>query len=125
MSWASYKALARRAVHTAFCVSAVYKDPDGVVSAEALKVRWHMRQTLAGQLDNGGYAEVVEGIEKIIFDKDELQALALTPERNGTITLMAPEYRLIDGSQPEFVLQYQDEDTGPVEESWQVTRVES
>lgn len=122
MSWAQMKALARRAVHTAFCVSASYQPPDPDAEPVALKVRWHTKQHLVGQLDSGGYAEMVEGITKIVFDKDELLQKEVTLERLGVVTLLPLEYLDRNGQAPVFILELEDEDTGPVGDTWQVTR---
>lgn len=121
MSFAAIKAAARRAVHAALSVQALYSD-DYTIIPIPLRVRWHMKQQLVGQLDSGGYAEMIEGIERIVFDVQELTAKGVDLMRTGTIELTDLAYQHPDGSRPTFELEVQELDTGPVERIWKVTR---
>lgn len=122
MSFAAIKLAARKAVHAAFSVSAAYSD-DLVLQPIPLAVRWHMKQGLVGSLDDGGYAEMIEGIERIVFDMQELFDKNVELRRDGIIEITAPEYRLPDGSTFKFSLDVEEIDTGPVAKGWRVTRI--
>lgn len=121
MSLAAIKYAARRAVHSALSVSALYRDEFTILPIP-LKVRWHMKQQLVGQLDSGGYAETIEGIERIIFDMEELTAKGVELMRTGIVELTDLEYLQPDGNKPTFELEVQELDTGPIERIWKVTR---
>ncbi|HGE7063275.1 TPA: hypothetical protein ACGCAJ_004704, partial [Serratia marcescens] len=71
-NFAAVKAKARRDVHASLSVSARYESYTGEV-VDDLSVRWHNKQALLGDIENGGYASVIEGIERIIFMRAELQ----------------------------------------------------
>lgn len=114
-AFAQIKHDARRAVHDALAVEAVYTDPDGV-NATTLSVRWHNRINRHGDMDAQGYAEIIENIDRIIFDLEELAAKGVTLAREGTVTLSA----LLGGAT--FSLDAQEPDSGPIERIWLVTR---
>lgn len=106
---------ARRALHDAMKVEATYVPPGGG-AATALGVRWHNKINRVGDLDNQGWAEIIEGIDRIIFDREELAAKSLTLAEGGVVTL-----ELLMGGFS-FVLGAQEPDDGPIERIWIVTR---
>jgi hypothetical protein len=114
-AFAQIKHDARRAVHDALSVEVVYTGPDGLTT-ETLSVRWHNRINRHGDLDVQGYAEIVENIDRVIFDLEELAAKGVTLAREGSITL--PE--IMGGAT--FSLDTQEPDSGPIERIWLVTR---
>ena len=108
------KARARRDIHGAFCVPAQYTD-ETLTEPVDVTVRWHHRIDRFGDLDSGGYAEVVDGIERLIFNRDELAEKGVQLRRRGAVTLTEPEWAgavlRLDTREPY---------DGPVEEIWGV-----
>jgi hypothetical protein len=118
-SLASLKREARRAVHDTLGTPALYSDAAHTTPVP-LRVRWHGRQSLLGAGDAPGFASTVETVEKIVFDREELQALGLTPIRDGVVVL--PDFVRTDG-QPFMVrLDNREPYNGPVNVTWQAAR---
>lgn len=113
--FAQLKHDARRAIHDTMKVTCGYVAP-GVPPGTQLGVRWHNKINRMGDLENQGYAEIVEGIDRMIFDLAELSEKGITLTRDGLVTLPA----LMGGI--EFALDVQEPDTGPIERIWLVTR---
>lgn len=105
---------ARLAVHSAFATPALYQD-ETLAEPVEVAVRWHNRATTLGDLDGGGYAEVVARIDRVIFDREALAELPVTPRRGGTLTLT-------DHDDLVLKLDSKDPHDGPVTETWTVTR---
>jgi hypothetical protein len=113
---AAVKAKARKAVHAAFSYSATYKD--GTLDAAVpVDVRWHNRLVMLGDYDGAGYANVIDGIERIIFDRDQLGTLGITPRRGGVVVIT--ENGMDNTS---LTLDTREKHVGPLEEKWVVTR---
>lgn len=113
---AAIKARARKAVHAAFSYSATYID-DTLDTAVAVDVRWHNRLVLLGDYQDGGYASVIDGIEKVIFDREQLAEKGLTPRRNGIVVIMEPGF-----DSTTLYLDTRENYVGPIEEKWMVKR---
>lgn len=110
--FAEAKALARRTVQETFGVQAFYSDVTVNVPVE-FRARWHSRiNRPVGDLDAGGYAEIIEGIDRIVFI---LESCEFVPTRGGAITFPS----IPDTT---FLLEHKDPATGPLEEAWVVTR---
>lgn len=115
-SLAAIKAKARKAVHAAFSYSATYMD--GTLDAAVpVKVRWHNRLVLMGDYDQSGYASVIDGIERIIFDRSELSALGIEPMRGGVVVITDEGM-----NSTTLTLDVREKYVGPLEEKWQVVR---
>lgn len=85
--WYDIRRQARRDVHAAFSVSAEYNDSSLAEPVE-LQVRWHNRFGVpTGDIAGGDYAQVIETIDRIVFDIDELTEKSVTPRRGGQVTL--------------------------------------
>lgn len=114
--FATAKAIARRAVHTAFGVQAFYSD--ALISAPVeIRARWHNRVSRQfGDLDNGGYAEVIEGIDRIVLIPEDTDGYPVELQRGGVLTFPTT----LPGV--EFVLEHREPATGPLEEAWAVSR---
>lgn len=112
---AEIKARARKAVHTAFSVPAEHRSY-GETTPNTLNVRWHNKLVLQGNGTSDGYAETIEGIDRLVFDIEELAAKGLTLERGDTVT-MGPLYQGVV-----LVLEEKEPMTGPVEQKWWVAR---
>lgn len=114
MAFIDIKRQARRDVHAAFSLSALYED-DTVLTPETLSVRWHDRSVNAvGDIPGGDYGRVFENVDKIIFDADELTAKGIEPKRNGTVTLTDLDLIL--------TLDVREPYDGPVKVIWTVIR---
>jgi hypothetical protein len=116
-NFAAIKAKARRDVHASLSVSARYESYSQEVIVDGLSVRWHNKQQLVGDRDSGGYAQIIDGIERIVFMQDELQAKGVTLEGGDVIIIKAEGYGNVG-----LVLQTQEPIVGPVEVIWQVSR---
>lgn len=112
-SFADAKKLVRRTVHKTFAVPALYQA-DSVSTPVACKARWHSKIEKTGDLDNEGWAQVIEGIDRVIFDVDEATTLGVS--RGGKIIF--PDLGNIA-----FELDTQEDPDGPIEEIWLVTLV--
>ncbi len=80
MSWAEDRAAMREDVHATFCFAARYSAPGSATFTDCL-VRRHDNQSRFGDNDREGYGQVVEQIQRCVFDKLEIPS----PERNGRI----------------------------------------
>lgn len=115
-SLAQIKAKARKAVHAAFSYSATYKD--GTLDAAVpVRVRWHNRLVMLGDYDQSGYANVIDGIERVIFDRSELATLGIEPVRGGVVTITDEGM-----NNTRLVLDTCEKHVGPLEEKWMVAR---
>lgn len=120
-NWLDVKAQVRGIVDETFRVTATYQDQTLSTPLD-ITVRWHNKIARTGDLEGAGYAEVIEGIERLIFNRDLLAtANAGQPVRllhKGVVTLSDPRY-----NNAQFYLEEREPIVGPVEEIWQVSRV--
>lgn len=133
MSLIDIKTRARRAIHGRLAVPVTsYVDeehPDGLTFGDlltppTLTVRYHNKMSRGGNLD-GDYAEVIDGIDKLIFldqNVSEVSAAlveagqpALVPSRGAEIVIQ-PYQGL------KFILDSQEPPDGPSEVMWVVAR---
>lgn len=110
------KKAARRIVHDTLSGLSTYTAPQSSVST-ALYVRWHHKIDRFGDPESAGYAEVIEGVERIIFDREELAAKGIVVGRNGIVTMDE------DGVSVKLRLETQEPVEGPIEEIWNVVRI--
>jgi uncharacterized iron-regulated membrane protein len=114
-NFASAKNAARQAVHTTLGVTALYED-DATNAPVEIKARWHNKIELSGDLDSQSYAEVIQGVDRVIFAAADARAIPV--KRGGTITI--PDYENIV-----FTLALMEPSNGPYTEVWQVARSEA
>jgi hypothetical protein len=107
MSFADIKAEARRSVHEAFAVPCQYRASASDQPTD-LTARLHTRIVVGGE--NGSYASIIEGVTRVVFDREELAAKSVVLRRNGLVTF--PDYG------QSFVLDIRDPQSGPVTEKW-------
>ena len=112
---AEIKARARKAVHTAFSVSAEHRAY-GSTAPTVIQVRWHNKLVLQGNGTSDGYASTIEGIDRLVFNLDELAEKGIALELGDTVT-MGPLYQNVV-----LVLEEMEPATGPVEQKWWVAR---
>jgi hypothetical protein len=109
------KTRARRDIHAAFAVPALYQDATMAVAAP-VNVRWHDRPGRpVGDLPGGDYALVFENVERIIFSEEELAASGLVPMRNGTLTF--PQFNSF-----RLTLDAREPPDGPIKQGWTIQR---
>lgn len=115
-NFAAIKAKARRDIHARMSVAAQHvSHSTGVITD--ISVRWHNRLALLGDLQDSGYASVIEGINRIVLLRDELTALGLVPKRGDTIVMTAEGF-----DNATLTLEVKEKVAGPVEEIWQVAQ---
>lgn len=110
--FAALKSATRRVVHDALGVSAFYQD-DTMSAPKAITARWHNKIDRYGDLQDQGYAEVVEGVDRIVLFPCDYPALNF--KRNGVVTF--PAY----GNS--FRLDILEPADGPEQAVWQAVRV--
>jgi hypothetical protein len=113
-NWAALKKNLRQTVHNVMAVSAFYVDE--TLSAEVpLTVRFHTKGQVVGDLDQQGYATMIENVNRLIFNEPELTSFSLVLRREGTVRF--PDYNLA------FQLDVRDDTaTGPIEVIWTVVK---
>lgn len=118
MNYADIKARARLDRHKAFAVPVQFY-PKGQRTPLALvppiTARLHNRVTVAADPTGGGYAQITEGITRVIMSRVELAAASLVPKQGD---------RLVFGPPFDVAVQLDTKDTpnGPVVERWNVSR---
>ena len=116
-SFAKAKSLVRRTVHKTFGVPAFYKD-SSLSTPVAISARWHNKIERMGDLDNQGYAEIIQGIDRVLFDATEARTVGV--KRLGEVSF--PELAATPTSAiPTFILSTRETETGPDREIWLVS----
>lgn len=115
-NFANLKARVRKVVHDTLSVSALYEDST-LNFPVPIKARLHTKVIVQGDMDYAGYAEVIEGIERVVFAVSDANRLGV--KRGGIISF--PDYATVTGV-PSFLLDSREPNTGPFEEVWRVTR---
>lgn len=114
--FAALKSQVRQTVHDTLAVPALYHSVDLDVPVE-LTVRWHTKIDRFGDLDGMGYAEVIDGINRVIFNRPELQEHGLVLRGGGEVELTSSGFEGV-----RLVLVSMEPDSGPVDESWVVAQ---
>ena len=131
-NFAKAKASVRRVVHKTLGVPAFYQDSSLNTPVE-ITARWHNKIDRMGDLDNQSYAELIQGIDRLILEAAEARTIGV--KRGGIITipdlgagLGASLGSPLDGEGAGpmgFVLQTREPADGPYSEVWIVTRKEA
>lgn len=109
--FASAKTQIRRTVHATLGVSAFYAG-----HAEEIKARWHSKINRFGDLNEQSWAELIEGVHRVIFEAEVARSIPVV--RGGEINF--PDMGT-DELPATFVLDAQEPSDGPFEEIWLVT----
>lgn len=109
------KALVRQVVHDTMALPGLYQDGSMEAPVE-LRVRFHTKIHRVGDMIDQGWAEVVEGVNRLILNKAELDEKGVLPIRGGTVSLTAPGFESIV-----LVLHVREPDSGPTEVVWEVS----
>lgn len=114
--FAAIKAEVRSIVHETMAIPAVYTDGQCGDSA-SLRVRFHSKINRFGDLTEQGWAEIVEGVNRLIFDKRELDEQGVVLRSGGQVTLQARGFENIV-----LVLHVREPEEGPINVVWQVSK---
>lgn len=110
-NFADLKAESRRAVHDVLGVDAFYQD-DSMSAPERIRARWFNKVARFGDLVEQGYAEVIEGVDRIVVYPCDTPVV--TFRKGGVITF--PVYNR------SFVLNTLEPSDGPDGQAvWQCT----
>ena len=112
--FAKAKASLHQTVHTVLGVGAHFKYNSSSVGIP-IKARPHSRLVQQGQIENVG-AEVIEGIEQVVFNSPELREIGIVPARGNIVSFdHVPGY--------ELMLDFRLPTQSAIEEIWAVIRV--
>ena len=113
---AAMKVKTRRAVHKTFGIEMLYVHRT-LAAPVALRVRYHTKQDVLGDLQAEGYPMSIDGIERVIFDIDELILSGVVVERGAKL-------QIVDKSWPAgtLIIETKEKSEGPVEEIWRVVK---
>lgn len=110
--FASVKAQARRVLHDTLAVQAFYQD-HSMSAPEEIRARWlNKSNVLTGDIDNQGYAEVLEAVDRIVLFPDDTPSIQF--KTGGTVQF--PGYGL------SFVLDTREPKNGPLSQVWKASR---
>lgn len=109
------KIKARRRVHKLAAAPALYVD-ETLDDPVNITVRWHNKIIPAETIN--GESEIISGIERLIFNQEELALLdpPLVPIRGAVVTI--PKY-----DNMEFELGFEEPNDGPITTAWSVTAI--
>lgn len=91
-------------------------------------VRWHNKIARFGDTDSGQYADIIEGVERLIFHTDDLDSIVWTGldgiEYEGIEPVRQATVQITDEDFPdaEFTLEAREPVVGPGEIIWSVVR---
>lgn len=96
-----------------------------------LTARWHNKIVNMGDLDGEGYAEFIEGLDRVVFDATEARKFDVRPGGQIWFPDLGSGFGAAFGSPlggsgiapPKFNLRVRNPDDGPFEEVWEITRV--
>lgn len=110
---AEIKAASRQALHEGLAVDAFYTHNAHV--DVPITVRWHNKLARAGALEGGFDVEIIEGIDRLVFNEPELVLKNIILQRNATVRI--PE---LGGAV--FRLDVEEPRDGPVNLYWTVAK---
>lgn len=133
MSFADIKLKQRRAIHGRLAVSVSYIDdahPTGLIFPEdytglGLTARFHNKLAQAGDLD-GDYAHIIDGIERLVFLDENVEAVSELLVANGEEPLvLARGARVTISAYKGLTLELDslEPPDGPLETVWTVARL--
>lgn len=114
---AAAKARARRIVHKTFSIRGDYNH-QSLAAPIPLRVRYHSKQDLLGDLQNEGYPLAIDGIDRVIFDREELLQNGIIVMRGARVTIVDPNWPAVT-----LTMETREKSEGPVEEVWRVAKV--
>lgn len=112
-NFAEAKRLVRRTVQDTMAVPAFYFSPSDPTTPVPIRARWHNKIDRFGDPETLGYAEIIQGIDRVIFVPEDTPGF--TPQRLGKVTF--PDYGVT------FELGVREPNQGPLENIWLVSAV--
>jgi hypothetical protein len=88
--------------------------PEQSAAGLSLTVRWHNKMRIQGERDSSDVG-ILEGINRLVFNTENLAALGLTLQRLGIVT--------VDGYGKRFRLDQHEEPDGPLNDYWSVVEL--
>jgi hypothetical protein len=122
VSWAATKIQARLDVHNAFALPVLYYlagTTTALALASPLTARLHNKVVLPPSPETGGYAQMLEGVTKVLFNRQQLNALGVVPAQGDY--LQFTDYPLYAGGFVTATLDVRDPRNGPVVDKWSVS----
>ena len=110
--FADLKAKTRRVVHDTLGVSAFYQD-DSMSAPKEIRARWHNKVNQFGDLMDQGYAEVVQGVDRVVVFPADYPTINFV--RGGMVTF--PKYNRT------FRLELLEPSDGPEQAVWQAVNL--
>lgn len=110
------KAKARQVVHSTLAVSATYRD-SSMTTPVPIMARWLTRLSKIGDLENQGYGEIIESIDRVVLAAEDARSISV--KKGGVISFTS---YISQGVTPEFILTLKQPTEGPFEEIWEVAR---
>lgn len=114
--FAALKQRSRLALHGTMAVPAVYEDSQ-TSATPGVTVRWHNKLARNGKGETGFDAEIIEGIDRLVFQESNLALAGITLRRNGRVTI---DYK---GVVAVFTLEAEEPQDGPENVYWSVSAV--
>ena len=111
---AATRRLRAKVVHDTLALAATYFD-DSLAAPVVLRVRWHNKQALRGDLDNQGYSQYIDSIDRVVFDPSEMAEKGIEVVRGAVVTITALGF-----NDAKLHIDTRDEAAGPGEEIWLV-----
>lgn len=111
---AATRRLRAKVVHDTLAIAATYFD-DSLAAPVELRVRWHNKQTLRGDLDSQGYSQFIDSIDRVVFSPSELIEKGIEVVRGALVTITALGF-----DNAKLHIDTRDETAGPGEEIWLV-----
>ena len=91
-----------------------YPTAEQTEAGLSLTVRWHNKMRIQGERDSSDVG-ILEGINRLVFQTPELEALGIEMVRNGIIS--------IPGYEKRFRLDQHEEPDGPLNDYWSVVEL--
>jgi len=121
--FAKLKAEVRQVVHDTLAVPCLYHGADDFdevgpgmpVEPPELRIRWHTKIDRFGDIDDVGYAELIEGVNRVIFNRPQLAEKGVVLHAGDEIEMTSPQFQ---GTW--LVLVAREPHDGPTEEVWTV-----
>lgn len=110
--FAALKATTRRVVHDTLGVPAFYQD-NSMSAPQPIRARWYNKDAQLGDLMDQGYAEVVQGVDRVVVFPCDYPTLNFI--RGGVVTF--------PGYQRAFRLDVLEDADGPLKAIWQSVSV--
>lgn len=112
------KAKVRQVVHETLAVSATYQD-SSISIPIAISARWLNKLSRIGDLENTGYADILEGVDRIVFSAAQARSI---PIKKGGVVVFTSYSNSLEGMAPIFILAVKEPTNGSYQEVWEVTR---